>query len=168
MTSDALLERRPLLEELSRHATAAFQERAGRLVMVSGEAGAGKTALVRAFRASQPSGVLTLFGACDAMSAPRPLGPLLDFADAVASELAELVETGRREQAFSLLLKRLGSRQTNNVLVLEDLHWADDATLDLMRFLGRRLEGTATLMIGTYRDDQVGPSHALRRALGDL
>ncbi len=168
MKTDALLERGPLLEELRRHAAAAFERRAGRLVMIAGEAGVGKTSLIRAFRATQPAGVVILSGACDAMSAPSPLGPLLDFAAEVDGKLASLVESGRRDQVFASLLKYLASGSLNHLLVLEDLHWADDATLDLLRFLGRRLEGTSSLLVGTYRDDEVGPSHALRRALGDL
>ncbi len=168
MNDQVLLEREALLAELSRHAEAAFRKRSGRLVMVGGEAGVGKTSLVRKFRAAQPSGIIVLLGACDAMSAPRPLGPLLDFADALASDLQDLVETGQRQRVFSMLLDRLSSENASYLLVLEDLHWADDATLDLLLFLGRRLERTNTLMVGTYRDDQVGSSHPLRRTLGDL
>jgi DNA-binding CsgD family transcriptional regulator/tetratricopeptide (TPR) repeat protein len=54
------------------------------------------------------------------------------------------------------------------VLVGEDAHWTDEASLELIRFLGRRIGNTHTLMIVTYRDDVLDPYHPLRRVLGDL
>src|SRR5690606_8362905 len=129
----------------------------------------GKTALVQAFLTALPSGPLKLVGACEALSTPRPLGPVLDFSHLIGDEFQALVETGeQRQRIFSLLADRLRSGPQPHVMVIEDLHWADDATLDLLRYLGRRVGDWRTLLIGTYRDDEVGPSHPLRRVLGDL
>ena len=54
------------------------------------------------------------------------------------------------------------------IVVLEDLHWADAATLDLIKFLGRRIRQVPALLVLTYRDDELGPDHPLRIVLGDL
>ena len=63
----------------------------GRLVLVGGEAGIGKTSLVRAFCDRHGADARVLWGACDALRTPRPLGPLLDIAREAGGELAELV-----------------------------------------------------------------------------
>ena len=139
----------------------------GRLVLVGGEAGVGKTALVRAFCADLPNRAQLLEGACDALFTPRPLGPLADVAERAGEPLSGLVAAGARpHEVFSALLAELQTRRT--VLVLEDLHWADDATLDVLRLLGRRLESVATLVIATYRDDELGETAPLRVVLGGL
>jgi len=54
------------------------------------------------------------------------------------------------------------------ILVLEDLHWADDATMDVIRLLARRVEAAPALVIGTFRDDQLDRSHPLRVLIGEL
>lgn len=168
MMRPTLLERDGLLTELGEHAASAA-EGAGRLVFVGGEAGVGKTSLVRAFADSQASSSVLLSGACDPMSVPRPLGPVHDFAIAVSEEFAALVESGApSEKLFGMLLARLRAASRLHLMVLEDLHWADDATLDLLRYLGRRVTDAKALLLGTYRDDEVGPAHPLRRVLGDL
>jgi DNA-binding CsgD family transcriptional regulator len=133
----------------------------GRLVFVVGEAGIGKTAVVRAFCESHPE-VRVLWGACDALYTPRPLGPLLDMADDLAAPLGEDLVPSRLVQE---LVREL---RTPTVVVLEDLHWADEATLDVLRLLARRIEGLPVLLLGTYRDDELDPSHPLRILLGEL
>ena len=85
--------------------TAAISRSSGRLVLVGGEAGVGKSALIREFLAGLPSGPLRLVGACEALSAPRPLGPVLDFSHLIGDEFKALAEAGdQRQQIFSLLL----------------------------------------------------------------
>jgi len=54
------------------------------------------------------------------------------------------------------------------VAVIEDVHWADEATLDALRVLGRRIDGAPGLVIATYRDDEVESEHPLRTVLGEL
>jgi predicted ATPase len=138
----------------------------GRLVLVSGEAGIGKTSLVDAFCREQPAPGLVLWGACDAITPPRAFGPLADIADIVGGPLAHALTASDRDGVLHAFLALL--RRRHLVLVIEDIHWADDATLDLLRVVGRRLRGMAVLMIGTYREEEVGDDHPLRLALGDL
>ncbi len=166
MLAAELLERETHLRTLRSHLMHAATGK-GSLVLVGGEAGIGKSVLVRRFCEDASSGTRMLFGACDPMQTPRPLGPLLDMAQALGPQLITALDQGNaRERVFRLLLEELRRRPT--VAVLEDVHWADDATLDLLRFLGRRLGGTRAVVIATYRRDEVGPRHPLRAALGDL
>lgn len=127
----------------------------GALVLVAGEAGIGKTALLRAFCAGADARVLQ--GACDPLHTPRPLGPLLDI----------LGEEPGPSDAFAALAGEL-RRRAPSVVVIEDLHWADEATLDLVRLLGRRVETLPALVVATYRDDELDRAHPLRFALAAL
>ena len=137
-------------------------------MLVNGEAGVGKTALVRRFCANQGGAARVLWGTCDALFAPRPLGPLFDVAEETGGELEELVQTGARpHEVVAALVRELGSRGPT-VLVLEDVHWADEAALDVVRMLARRVQTVAALVIATYRDDELDRGQALRIVLGDL
>jgi DNA-binding CsgD family transcriptional regulator/tetratricopeptide (TPR) repeat protein len=163
-----LLERDAPLATLHRLRTEAANE-GGRLVFVEGEAGIGKTSLLGAFAASVPEGVQVLLGSCDPLSTPRPLGPLLDIADGLDPTFGRLVsESAPREEVLGALLRALGRRDRDLVVLLDDLHWADDATLDALRFVGRRIASTHALLVGTFRDDEVGRQHPLRVVVGDL
>ncbi|MEZ4592398.1 MAG: AAA family ATPase [Chloroflexota bacterium] len=136
----------------------------GRFQLISGEAGIGKTSLVEQFIQRQNSRVL--WGACDALFTPRPLGPLHDMATQLRGELLGLLEgTPNRPAIYAACLKAC---QTPTILVFEDIHWADEATLDLLKYLGRRIQQTCSLIIATYRDDELGSQHPLRLLLGDL
>jgi DNA-binding CsgD family transcriptional regulator/tetratricopeptide (TPR) repeat protein len=166
VATTTLLERDSQLQAL-RDALSETERGRGRLVLVAAEAGGGKTALVQVFLAVLPRDVRVLQGACDALFTPRPLGPFADVAQATGGELGRLVEGGARpHEVIGPLLD--GLRRKATVLVLEDLHWADESTLDLLRLLGRRVEGLTVLVLVTYRDDELGPAHPLRIVLGDL
>ena len=161
-----LLERDKYLDDL-REALADLAQGHGRLVLVAADAGGGKTALVQAFVADLPTGTSAFVGACDGLFTPRPLGAFADIAESIGGEVAELIERGARPyEVIGPLADKLSTRPT--VLVLEDLHWADESTLDLLRLLARRAEGLGTLVIGTYRDDELGPAHPLRIVVGEL
>ncbi len=163
-----LLERDAALATLERLRAEAASE-GGRLVFVEGEAGVGKTSLLRAFRAAVPEGVRTLLGSCDPLSTPRPLGPLVDIADELDPAFAALVRgEASRDQVLGTLLESLRRQGPQLVVLLDDLHWADEATLDALRFIGRRIDSTRALVVGTYRDDEVGRRHPLRIVVGDL
>ena len=162
-----LLERGDLLESLGAAADAAAAGR-GRLVLVGGEAGAGKSALIQAFRAAGVRTRRMLLGVCDAYATPRPLGPLLDVAHALGGRLVEALATGPREAVFRAVLDELDGHPRCTVLVFEDAHLADEATLDLARFLARRLEGRRALLVLTFREEELGPRHPLRVLIGDL
>ena len=140
----------------------------GRLVLVSGEAGVGKTAVVRSFCDEVTASTRVLWGECDALFTPRPLGPFVDIARAIGGAFEGLVEGGATPHLVaSVLLEELAAGRAR-VLVLEDVHWADEATLDVLRVLGRRLEGANSLVVATYRDDELDRAHPLRIVLGDL
>jgi DNA-binding CsgD family transcriptional regulator/tetratricopeptide (TPR) repeat protein len=139
------------------------------LALIRGEAGIGKTALVEAFSAEQGARVQVLWGTCDVVVPPRPFAPLGDIADRIGGSLRAALDAGDRDRVFDSFLALLRqSSPMQRMVVLDDLHWADDATLDLLRIVGRRLRHIPILFIGTYRDDEVGREHPLRLALGDL
>ena len=139
----------------------------GSVVLLSGEAGIGKTSVVRAFLRSVGEQAGVLHGACDDLVTPRTLGPLRDAARAGAGELAAALSRGDRDAVLTAVLAELsGPRPT--VLVVEDVHWADDATLDVLRYVGRRIDDLPALLVVTYRDDEIAPTHPLRHVLGAL
>jgi DNA-binding CsgD family transcriptional regulator len=161
-----LLERDASLAQLEAALTTATAG-PGRLALVSGEAGIGKTALVQRFARVNRASVRVLWGACDALFTPRPLSPLHDIAAQTGGELVlRLASSSEPNTVLNATLAELQRRPT--LAVFEDVHWADEATLDLLRFLGRRLARTQALLVLTYRDDELGPTHALRSVLGDL
>ncbi|HKR69835.1 MAG TPA: AAA family ATPase [Streptosporangiaceae bacterium] len=162
-----LLERESFLDALAEYAREA-RHGDGRLVLVSGESGIGKTALLEEFE-QRLKGVRSLWGACDGLLTPRPLGPLFDIGAQLDGELATLCRQGApRDQLFAAFLAEIGSPSTFTVAVIEDVHWADEATIDLLNFLGRRLSRRNALVLVTYRDSEVGADHPLRIVLGDL
>jgi len=140
----------------------------GKLTFISGEAGAGKTALVRAFAAMAPQKDV-LSGFCDPLDTPMPLGPLLDVAPALARRAGRpMPDTASREDLFAFIGEALGSAGDPPVLVLEDLHWADQATLDLLRYAGRRLDRLHALVLATLREDEAPAGSPVALLLGDL
>lgn len=162
-----LLEREAALDELG-EAFAEVRAGRGQLVLVGGEAGVGKTALVRHFCDGDPGPARLLIGACDPLFTPRPLGPLVDIAEATGEGFRELVQTGGIPYRIASALMAELEKQPPTLLVLEDLHWADEATLDVFRLVGRRIESVPALLVATYRDDELDPSHRLRIVLGGL
>lgn len=140
----------------------------GRFVLVVGEAGIGKTALVRWFCEEGIGPARLLWGACDALFTPRPLGPLLDLARATGGQLRPLIASGTRPQEVADWLLREFELQPPTVLVLEDVHWADEATLDMLGVLARRVGSVPVLLVASYRDEELDRSHPLRLVLGEL
>ncbi|HEX6920593.1 MAG TPA: AAA family ATPase, partial [Actinomycetes bacterium] len=162
-----LLERDTFLASLSEYVDEAGRGE-GRLVLVAGEAGVGKTALLERFE-QEASGAAWAWGACDGSFTPRPLGPLFDIARRLGGAVLAACENGAvREELFGALLRQLEVADRPRVVVVEDVHWADEATLDLVRFLGRRLRDVPALVVVTYRDDGLAADHPLRVVLGDL
>jgi ATP/maltotriose-dependent transcriptional regulator MalT len=141
----------------------------GRVVLIGGEAGIGKTSLVEVFTHGQPRATRVLWGACDALFTPRPLGPLYDIAQQALPDWLARLDAGDDYRAiFSAFLAELQRGPSPTIVVFEDAHWADEATIDLIKFLGRRIGRTASLLILTYRDDEVVAQHPLRTIVGDL
>ena len=141
----------------------------GSIVLLAGEAGIGKTAVINAFCRRNVARARFLRGYCDPLLTPTVLGPLNDVAEAIGGGIATaLREEQRTTSAFARLLDALRKMPQPVVLMIEDLHWADDATLDLVRYLGRRLEDTRILVVVTYRDDETARLPSLRRLLSDV
>src|SRR5690348_6191511 len=162
-----LLEREPSLALLADCAAEA-RRGDGRLVVLGGEAGVGKTALLERFQ-HELRDARWSWGACDDLFTPRPLGPLYDLADQLGGELQELCARGAsRDDLFRALLRQISGPGPVNVVVVEDVHWADEATMDLLRFAGRRLRDTRILLVVTFRDDDLATDDQLRVALGEL
>jgi DNA-binding CsgD family transcriptional regulator/tetratricopeptide (TPR) repeat protein len=160
-----LLERERCLADLAEWLHAAA-ERGGCIALVAGEAGIGKTTLVQEF-SKQQSEMRVLWGACDALFTPRPLAPLHDIARQTKGVLLTAVSSGaNRDEIFTAALTELEREKA--LVVFEDMHWADEATLDLFKYLGRRIHRTHAMLAVTFRDDEVGPRHPLRYVIGDL
>ena len=165
--TDRLLEREDALEALSR-ALAEAASGTGRLVLVRGEAGAGKTALVRQFCDENRGRARILWGACDPLDTPRPLGPFSDIAQVVGGELEEVVDQGAVPYRVATALMKELRTEPPTIVTLEDLHWADEATLDVVKLVARRVDAMPAVVVTTYRDDGLDSAHPLRTALGAL
>jgi DNA-binding CsgD family transcriptional regulator/tetratricopeptide (TPR) repeat protein len=163
-----LLERSDQLSALADALAPVGAEAAGTVVFVGGEAGAGKTVLLQAFCDERRGAARILWGACDGLLTPGPLGPLFDVAEATGGELEELVSREARphEVTAALIRELAGGRAT--ILVLEDLHWADEATLDVLRLLARKVHAVPALVLASYRDDELDRTHPLTLVLGEL
>jgi DNA-binding CsgD family transcriptional regulator/tetratricopeptide (TPR) repeat protein len=161
-----LLEREAALADLD-VALAAARRGRGRVALVSGGAGMGKTALVRAFLAGLDAGVAVREGACDDLLTPRPLAPVFDLSRQAGPALARALAAADVQAVFTALLDELAGGPVT-VMVVEDVHWADDASLDALAFLARRVERLPALLVLTYRDDDVPVEAPLRRVLGGL
>jgi hypothetical protein len=162
-----LVERDALLARLDERLQAVAHG-GGHVVLVSGEAGIGKTSLLKAF-AARRGGAALWWGACDSLETPHPLAPLHDIARAGEPALRPWLEAGRpRAELFEAVLGALQRSAVPVVAVFEDVHWADDATLDLLKFLGRRIDRVPCLLVLSHRDDEVGAGHPLRGLLGQL
>ena len=163
-----LLERQTQLGELARLLRDAGTS-AGKIAFVSGEAGAGKSVLVEEFVQQSGRAPRVLWGHSDALQTSRVLGPVNEvFAGITPSPGPPPEPDLPREQLFSRLLERLSPPNPLSIVILEDVHWADEATLDFVRFLGRRIQRTRCLLIATHRDDELSPTHPLRGVLGEL
>ena len=163
-STDVLLERDEPLAAL-RDALADATAGQGRLVFVGGEAGIGKSSLVRRFCADLPAGTAVFWGGCDPLATPRPLGPFLEMAER-AGIGGDVEPWSAPHSVAAAVLELVQERQA--VLVVEDAHWADEGSLDVLRVFARKLPSTSSLVIVTYRDDELARDHPLRIALGDI
>jgi DNA-binding CsgD family transcriptional regulator/tetratricopeptide (TPR) repeat protein len=156
-------------DELARLAGAVEGAIAGRgsFVLIGGEAGIGKTSLVRALRDRVGGRVSFLSGACEPLSVPAPLGPLRELFEAAGG--GELLELGSDDRlVMARALRDALVERAPLVAVIEDVHWADPLTLDLILILARRIEGLSVVVVVTYRDDELEAHPELRLLLGDL
>jgi DNA-binding CsgD family transcriptional regulator len=141
----------------------------GHTVFLTGEAGIGKTSLVNQFAKKIGHEAIILSGACDSLFTPRPLGPLFDIARQIGQNFNNLLKIEKdRSVIFAALVEYLSSAQNPVVLLFEDIHWADEATLDLIKFLARRIHRYKCLFLLTYRDNELGAGHPLCKIFGEL
>jgi DNA-binding CsgD family transcriptional regulator/tetratricopeptide (TPR) repeat protein len=141
----------------------------GRSVFVSGEAGIGKTSLLKAFCNEVKSKCNIYQGFCDALFTPRPLAPLYDVLLQLGKSIPESnIDVTNRTTFFARIFQDLNDRDEVNLVVFEDIHWADEATLDFIKFLARRIAQLKCLFILTYRDTEIHSGHPLRNILGQL
>ena len=162
-----LVEREAALAALRRALDEAISG-AGRVVIVRGEAGIGKSALVRAFIDDLHPGTRVAAGTCDGLATPRPFAPLEDMVQALGAELGALLDGDEASHgSVARWVRDRLARSGPGVLVVEDVQWGDEATLALLQFLAGRLAGLTTLMILTCRDDE-GLTPVVERTLGRL
>ncbi len=157
-STDVLLEREEALAQLH-EAFAATAAGRGRFVLVGGEAGVGKTSLVRRFCEELPGGTAVFWGGCDPLVTPRPLGPFLEIAERARGAIDGVLDPWSAAHDVAAGLLELCDDRQALVVVVEDAHWADEGTLDVLRLLGRRNAATPCLALVTYRDDQLGRAH---------
>jgi DNA-binding CsgD family transcriptional regulator/tetratricopeptide (TPR) repeat protein len=158
-----LVERSEQLRAL-REALALAAAGSGRIVLLSGEAGVGKTSLLRAFMAEVGDRARVLYETCEDLSTPRALGPFRDMARHGDLTLAAV----DRDTIIDTLLEQMSFAMRPTIVVVDDVHWADDASLDVVRYLARRVPNLPAVLVLSYRDEAVGPSHPLRRIAGSL
>jgi DNA-binding CsgD family transcriptional regulator/tetratricopeptide (TPR) repeat protein len=163
---NALLERERELEVLT-SATADAARGSGALVLVHGEPGIGKTSLIRAYLSRLKPDTRTFVGVCDDLITPRTLGPFHDAVRWRGGPLAEALHAGGdRDRVFNAVIEELSHPSDVTVVVVEDVHWADDATLDVLQFVARRIDSLRALVVLTYRDADLRDAHPLRSMLG--
>jgi DNA-binding CsgD family transcriptional regulator/tetratricopeptide (TPR) repeat protein/GTPase SAR1 family protein len=163
-----LLERSSELESLTK-SYYRVEQGFGHTVVIRGEAGIGKTSLVEHFIQNNRDRSEVYIGACDSLFTPRPLGPLYDICYQLGDGFAGVMFGNGGQTAIFATLKRILEQKTNPViLVFEDIQWADEATMDLIKFLVRRIIRLRCLLILTVRDDELPIDHPLYQVLGDF
>ncbi len=162
-----LLERAEPLELMAAGLRAARGGRGGSIV-IGGEAGIGKTALVDAFVHEHCAGTRVLWGTCESLATPQPLGPFLDIAGELDEPALHRSDVGeplhRWLRDLLAALRRLGPA----IVVVEDAHWIDDASADGFKFLARRVSRSPLLLLATLRETETPAGHPMRRALADV
>ncbi|MEO0467339.1 MAG: AAA family ATPase [Pseudomonadota bacterium] len=162
-----IVEREQDLAVLAKAVSSARQGR-GQIALIAGEAGLGKTSLVSQLRRQSGGSISWLWGGCDALFTPRPLGPVLDIAADLGVDLDPTLEGGARAAVFANIVQKLETLSATTVIVVEDVHWADHATMDFLKFMGRRITFLKVLLMVTYRNDEVADNARLTQVLGEF
>jgi len=146
-----------------------ISETGGHTLFIAGEAGIGKTSLIKEF-INMVEGRSRIFtGGCDALFTPRPLGPLFDISARLSPEFQRILRSNANRSAlFNSFLEELKGINQITILIFEDVHWADEATLDLIKYFSRRVFLVNCLFIVSYRDDDIDRDLRLRAILGEI
>jgi ATP/maltotriose-dependent transcriptional regulator MalT len=145
------------------------EEGEGHCIFISGEAGIGKTALLKEFCRKIKNRCQIYQGTCDALFTPRPLAPLHDVLLQLQERPPEINDSVEdRHIIFSQLFFELKKSNETSLLIFEDVHWADEATLDFIKFLSRRINQLQCLFVLSYRDTEVHSHHPLTNVFGQL
>src|SRR3954468_21186128 len=163
-----LHERSAELAALGALLSAVKRDRRGRIALVYGEAGIGKTSLVRRFCDDVSDSTGLLWGRCDELFTPRPLAPFTEIADSVEPALAAALRNAATPYEIATAFARHLASRPPCVLVLEDIHLAVEAAFDGVRLPGGRVSDRPVLLVATYRDDVLDRWHPVRMALGEL
>jgi DNA-binding winged helix-turn-helix (wHTH) protein/tetratricopeptide (TPR) repeat protein len=160
---ERLVERHALVARL--HDALASTEAGNRVVVVRGEAGIGKSALVQTFVDRLDDAVTVAVAACAPLRTPSPLAPFADL-------LVQLDEPGGADLASAFdaaerLRRRLHGRR-RTVVVIDDLHWADDGTFDAIALCARATTTQPVLFVFTYRTNEITPTHSIWAVLAGL
>ena len=165
---ESLLERSDALQQLT-DAARRSRKLPGQIAVISGEAGVGKSSLIAALAGSLDEQAPVVWGHCDALFTPRHLGPFYDMAPQLGDAVQQaLASGGAAADLFPAVLSAVNELPPGTVLVFEDVHWADFASLDLLKFITRRLSPLRLLLVLSYRREDAGPEHPLTTLLGDL
>ena len=163
-----LIERSDFLDILQSH-FGNIDEKGGHCIFISGEAGMGKTSLIKAFCKKIKGNANICLGTCDSLFTPRPLAPLYD----ILLQFKNMVQESNRENSdhtsfFARIFQKLKNEKGISLVVFEDIHWADEATLDFIKFLARRISQLQCLFVLTYRDNEIHLNRPLRNVFGQL
>ena len=163
-----LLEREQFLQALREgYRKAALKE--GHSFFIAGEAGIGKSSLIKAFVQEVESRCNVVEALCDSLFTPRPLGPVYDLALQMNKKMVDIFHTTpSRTELFAQIAQEFTAHNSTTIIIIEDIHWADEASLDFIKFFARRIKTTNCLLLLTYRDAEITLNHPMRNVLGDL
>ena len=142
----------------------------GSLVLITGDAGVGKSRLIAEFCASLAYSKWRIgYGPCLEF-ARRPYGPFLDVLARLDANPSVLAPAATKQEQFDVIVERFAliASRTALVVVVEDLHWADTATLDLLTYLGSKLDRMRVLVLASIRSDELHPDHPAAVGLANL
>jgi DNA-binding winged helix-turn-helix (wHTH) protein/tetratricopeptide (TPR) repeat protein len=135
------------------------------IVVVRGEAGIGKSALVQTFVDRLDDSIAVAVAGCAPLQTPSPLAPFSDVLVQLGDTRATDLDSAR--DAADRLARRV-QQAGPSVVVIDDLHWADDGTLDAITIATRATIGQPVLYVLTYRTTELTPDHSVWALLAGL